>query len=155
MCSCTQFMLSRSLNPEPCVCLASTLPTEPHASCILSFINKKNHNRRQWRSWIVLTHLLKTKHKTHVFTATTSSRTYIPSRFDHVRFSRMFRVFTVLEELPEYVSALTTNSMCNSELLAEQELEFRLGEFISVQLIRDKRSQCCLFQEFFLDISDL
>lgn len=65
----------------------------------------------------------------------------------------MLRVFTVLEELPEYVSALTTNSMCNSELLAEQELEFRLGEFFSVQLIRDKR--CCLFQEFFLDISDL
>lgn len=67
----------------------------------------------------------------------------------------MLRVFTVLEELPEHVSALTTNSMCNSELLAEQELDFRLREFISVQLIRDKQSWCCLFQEFFLDISDL
>lgn len=55
---CTQFMLYRSLNPEPRVCLASSLPTEPHASGILSFINKKKHNRRQWRSWVLLTHLL-------------------------------------------------------------------------------------------------
>ena len=128
---CTQFVLYRSLNPEPRVCLASTLPTQPHASGILSFINKKKHNRRQWRT--SNTFVKNIKHKTHVFTCHHQLKN-IPSRFGHVRFLRMLSVFTVLEELPEYVSAFTTNGMCNSELLAEQELEFRLGEFISVQL---------------------
>lgn len=51
------------------------------------------------------------------------------------------------------MSQLGQQIICVTQLLAEQELAFRLGEFISVELIRDKRSQCCLFQ-FFLDISD-